>query len=84
MMFTSHSMRRGWQRCLAGVAALALAGSMATSPAQAATSEAPASDNVLRIATDGFIDSFNPFTSDRKSTRLNSSHELKSRMPSSA
>lgn len=37
-MFTSHSLRRGWQRCLAGVAALALAGSMATSPAQAATS----------------------------------------------
>ncbi|MGJ5725759.1 ABC transporter substrate-binding protein [Brevibacterium sp. H602] len=62
-MLTSHSLRRGWQRCLAGVATLALAGSMAASPAQAATSEAPASENVLRIATDGFIDSFNPFTS---------------------
>src|SRR5699024_6675213 len=31
-------------------------------PAQAATSEAPESENVLRIATDGYIDSFNPFT----------------------
>ena len=66
-MVTQHSLRRtvrvSLRRCLAGVAALALAGSMAASPAQAATSEAPASDNVLRIATDGFIDSFNPFTS---------------------
>ena len=66
-MVTQHSLRRtvrvSLRRCLAGVAALALAGSMAASPAQAATSPAPASDNVLRIATDGFIDSFNPFTS---------------------
>ena len=27
---------------------------------------------------------FNPYGSDRKSTRLNSSHEIPSRMPSSA
>ena len=62
-MFTHPTLRRGLRRCLAGVAALALAGSLAAGPAQAATSEAPESENVLRIATDGFIDSFNPFTS---------------------
>src|SRR5699024_12450275 len=62
-MFTHPTLRRGLRRCLAGVAALALAGSLAAGPAQAATSEAPESENVLRIATDGFIDSFNPCTS---------------------
>ncbi|MGO3180122.1 MAG: ABC transporter substrate-binding protein, partial [Brevibacterium linens] len=66
-MITQHSLRRtvrvSLRRCLAGIAALALAGSMAASPAQAAASETPDAENVLRIATDGFVDSFNPFTS---------------------
>ena len=36
-MFTHPTLRRGLRRCLAGVAALALAGSLAAGPAQAAT-----------------------------------------------
>src|SRR5699024_4589361 len=63
MMFTHHTLRRGLRRCLAGAAALALPGSLAAAPAQAATSEAPAAEKVLRIATARFIHSVNPFTS---------------------
>lgn len=62
-MFAHHRLRRGWVKCLAGVAALALAGSLAAAPAHAETTEAADDSSVLRIATDGFIDSFNPFTS---------------------
>lgn len=61
-MFIRKLLRKRLRTGLAGVAALALVGTMATAPAQAATEEADDS-KVLRIATDGFIDSFNPFTS---------------------
>lgn len=64
-MFTQKQLRRGLRRSLAGVAAIALAAGLATVPAQAATTATTESANAstLRIATDGFIDSFNPFTS---------------------
>lgn len=61
-MFAPHKLRRRLVTGLAGLAGLAFVGSMATAPVQAATEEADDS-KVLRIATDGFIDSFNPFTS---------------------
>ncbi|MBM6589427.1 ABC transporter substrate-binding protein [Brevibacterium sp. RIT 803] len=62
-MFAQHKLRRRLGTCLAGLAAMALVGSMAAAPAQAETTEAADDAKVLRIATDGFIDSFNPFTS---------------------
>ncbi|MCF2571782.1 ABC transporter substrate-binding protein [Brevibacterium sp. UCMA 11754] len=62
-MFAQYKLRRRLGTCLAGLAAMALVGSMAAAPAQAETTEAGDDSKVLRIATDGFIDSFNPFTS---------------------
>ncbi|MDN6122361.1 MAG: ABC transporter substrate-binding protein [Brevibacterium sp.] len=62
-MFAQHTLRRHLGACLAGLAAMALVGSIAAAPAQAETTEAADGSKVLRIATDGFIDSFNPFTS---------------------
>ena len=62
-MFTQPRMRRLLRTCLAGLAAMALVGTMSAAPAQAETTEAADDSKVLRIATDGFIDSFNPFTS---------------------
>ena len=62
-MFTHPRMRKLLGTGIAGLAALALVGSMAAAPAQAETTEAADDSKVLRIATDGFIDSFNPFTS---------------------
>lgn len=55
------------RRLTAGLAilgTLALVAALATAPAPASAEEtAPDDSKVLRIATDGFIDSFNPFTS---------------------
>lgn len=62
-MFVRHKLRRRLGKYLAGVAAMALVTGVATAPAQAETTEAADDSKVLRIATDGFIDSFNPFTS---------------------
>ena len=62
-MFAQYKLRKRLGTCLAGLAAMALLGSMAAAPAQAETTEAADDSKVLRIATDGFIDSFNPFTS---------------------
>ena len=62
-MFAQYKLRKRLGTCLAGLAAMALVGSMAAAPAQAETTEAADDSKVLRIATDGFIDSFNPFTS---------------------
>ena len=47
-------------------------------------------DNKVFVSTnakfleDDYVNNFNPRSKDRKSTRLNSSHALTSRMPSSA
>ena len=62
-MFTQGMMRRWLGKGIAGLAGLALVGSIAAAPAQAETTESGDNSKVLRIATDGFIDSFNPFTS---------------------
>lgn len=68
-MFTHSTLRRGLGRTVAGLAAIALAAGLATAPASAQTTEPQPTDGgsadakTLRIATDGFIDSFNPFTS---------------------
>ncbi|GAA1863495.1 ABC transporter substrate-binding protein [Brevibacterium marinum] len=61
-MFTQGKLRRRLVTGFAGLAAMALVGSIAAAPAQAATEEAE-DPSVMRIATDDFIDSFNPFTS---------------------
>lgn len=62
-MFAHHPLRRRLSQSIAGIAAIALATGFATAPAQADPTDAPAEPTVLRIATNGFIDSFNPFTS---------------------
>ena len=55
-MFSQSRLRRRLGTCLAGLAAMALVGSLATAPAQAETTEAADDSKVMRIATDGFID----------------------------
>ena len=62
-MFVSEPLRRRSGRILAGFAAIALTVGLAATPAQAEPTTAPENSAVLRIATNGFIDSFNPFTS---------------------
>ena len=67
-MFTHKQLRRS----IAGIAAIALTVGLSTAPVRAestspesssAESSGAADSSTLRIATDGFIDSFNPFTS---------------------
>ena len=67
------------------VAMIALAGALAGAPAPLSAQQSPPGINIGQTDLGGVVTSPNgPEAGDRKSTRLNSSHSLPSRMPSSA